>query len=213
MDNGAFLQAHQHFGLAVHVPVIAHDVLLVVLEVAHVRTAVDPPQDSTIQLQHLEDGVFAVVALLGEAVADFLQIVELQQNLHLSVAVHVSTAGIVGDEGRRNGCRMLGRNLQIAVVPRFGSRTLGLRDTTLHGLNGIAAGSATPCILVVGGRQVLSNLRAITIEVVRDVVILVGLDAPADKDATCCLYGHDATVEVINHSLCVGIQGDDTHQD
>ena len=43
MDDSTVGSTHHSLCLAVAVPVIGYDVLLVVLEVAHVRTAVHPP--------------------------------------------------------------------------------------------------------------------------------------------------------------------------
>ena len=43
MDYGTVGSTHHSLSLAVAVPVVGYDVLLVVLEIAHVRTAVHPP--------------------------------------------------------------------------------------------------------------------------------------------------------------------------
>ena len=149
VNGGTFLQAHQHLGLSVKVPVVADNVLLVVLEVTHIGAAVDPPKHGTVELEHLKNSVFAVVTLFGEAVSTFLQVVELQQDFHLAVTIDVSTAGVVGHEGRRDGGVVLGSNLQIAVGPRLGSIALTLSLTTLDGLYGITAGSRAASIGVV----------------------------------------------------------------
>ena len=96
MDDRAFLQSHHSLGLAILVPVVGYDVLFVVLEVAHIRTAVDPPEERSVHFQHFQDGVFAVVALFWEVGTNFVLVVELHQYLQLTVAVHVGTAGVIG---------------------------------------------------------------------------------------------------------------------
>ena len=44
VDDGAFRQTHNGFCLAVLIPVVGGNVLLIVLEVAHIGTAVYPPE-------------------------------------------------------------------------------------------------------------------------------------------------------------------------
>ena len=100
MDDGTFLQTHQNLGLTIHIPVVANDVLLIILEVSHVRSAVDPPQHGAIEFQHLEDSIFTIITVLGEAIDNFLLVIVFQQYFNLSVAINISTAGIVRYEGR-----------------------------------------------------------------------------------------------------------------
>ena len=53
----------QHsLGLAVAIPVVSNDVVLVVLEIGHVRSQVNPPQPLSVELIYLDDGILTVVS-------------------------------------------------------------------------------------------------------------------------------------------------------
>ena len=103
VDSRAFFKSHYDFCLAIHIPVVANDVLFVVLEVTHVRTTVHPPEHGTILLQAGQHrillGLYAVDgrSVLWIKLFTFLLIGELHQNLQLAIAIHISTAGIVRD--------------------------------------------------------------------------------------------------------------------
>ena len=43
MNGGSVSSTHDGFCLTVQIPVVSHDVLLVILEIAHIRAAVHPP--------------------------------------------------------------------------------------------------------------------------------------------------------------------------
>ena len=43
VDGGAVAGTHYHLGTTIFIPVISHNVLLVVLEVTHIGAAVNPP--------------------------------------------------------------------------------------------------------------------------------------------------------------------------
>ena len=113
MDSGTVGSAHHSLSLAVTVPVVCHYVLLVVLEVTHVRSAVDPPQTGSVHLQHLEDGVFAIVALARVACRNLACVVELHEYLQLTVAVNVGAAGIVGHQ---RACDVLMYELYLLIA-------------------------------------------------------------------------------------------------
>ena len=54
VDDAAVLQAGHTLGLAVAVPVVGHDVDLILLEIPHVGAAVDPPEQRAVELLHLD---------------------------------------------------------------------------------------------------------------------------------------------------------------
>ena len=103
MDSRAFFESHHDFSLAIHIPVVANDVLLVVLEVTHVRTTVHPPEHGTILLQAGQHrillGLYAVDgrSVLWIKLFTFLLVGELHQDFHLAIAIHIGAAGIVRD--------------------------------------------------------------------------------------------------------------------
>ena len=137
MDRSAICRTHDSLRLTVEVPVVGHDILFIVLEITHIRTAVHPPQHSTIEFQALKDAILAVVTISGETGVDFALVIIFQKNLQFTVAIHIRTAGIVGNKCGGDGFVMLGRNLQIAIGPRGNSRTLRLLHTALHRLHSI----------------------------------------------------------------------------
>ena len=103
VDSRAFFKSHYDFCLAVHIPVVTYDILLVVLEVAHVRTTVHPPENLTVLLQTGQHSIFlGLNAIDGRSILriklfTFLLVGELHENLQLAIAIHISTAGIVRD--------------------------------------------------------------------------------------------------------------------
>ena len=103
VDSRAFFKSHYDFSLAVHIPVVTYDILLVVLEVAHVRTTVHPPENLTVLLQTGQHRILLGLnaidgwSILRIKLLTFLLVGELHQNLQLAIAIHISTAGIVRD--------------------------------------------------------------------------------------------------------------------
>ncbi len=75
MNRGAIGSTHDCFCLAVHIPVVGHDILFIVLEVAHIRTTVDPPKHSAIEFQAFKDGIFAIMTITWETGTDFTLVV------------------------------------------------------------------------------------------------------------------------------------------
>ena len=111
--------AHHGFGSSVLIPVVGHDILFVILEIGHVRTQIDPPQLLAVHLEYLDDEVFSVVASLLVVCTSPALIVELHQNLQFAVAVHIGTACVIGNIGRRQR-PVVGRNLQPFLRPDAG---------------------------------------------------------------------------------------------
>ena len=205
MNRGTVSGTHDSLCLSVEVPVVGHNVLFIVLEVAHIRTAVHPPEYGAIKLQTLKDGVFAVMSVTRETSVDLTLVVIFQEYLHLTVAIDIRTAGIVRYEDGGNRFIVLGSYLQITICPRGNSSTLGLFHTMLHGLNRIAAGRIASNIGIVGGCQVLCYERTITIKVICDIIVFITLDAPADEDTTGGLHRHHTAIQFVNDSLCISI--------
>ena len=205
MNRSTVSGTHDGLRLSVKVPVVGHNVLLIVLKVAHIRTAVHPPEYGAIKLQTLKDGVFAVMSVTRETGVDLTLVVIFQEYLHLTVAIDIRTAGIIGYEDGGNRFIVLGSYLQITIGPRGSSGTLGLFHTMLHGLNRIAAGRIASSIGIVGGCQVLCYERTITIKVICDIIVFITLDAPADEDTTGGLHRHHTAIQFVNDSLCISI--------
>ena len=144
MDNGAVGSTHDSFRLAVAVPVIGYDVLLIILEVTHVRTAVDPPKARTVLLQTLEDAVlFGLYAsngrtIFGIILLHLLQVVKLHQNLQFAVSIDIGAAGIIGNKGALD-VLVLKNDFLVCVCPWLLCRTGRLLLHTTHNrLDGIA---------------------------------------------------------------------------
>ena len=201
MDNRTVGSTHHHLGTTVAVPVIAHDILLVVLEVAHVRTAVHPPQSGTVLLQALENTVFALIAAPRIRGAHLAQVVELHQDFQLAVAVNVGTACIVGHQ-RTLDALVLQLDFLVAACPRR-HRLARLLLLAFHDRrNGIRAGRRTRIVGIVrhAQRRVI-HLHAVTVDVIRDIIILLAENAPAQVNASARLHGHKATVQLVSHTL------------
>ena len=137
------------FCLSVAVPVVCNNVLLVVLEVAHVRTAVHPPQHRTVLLQTLEQRIFAIVSSARITCINLALIVVFQQNFDLAVAIYIGTAGIV-----RNICRLkrgivLWLNLLPSICQYSDSLARSLLFSTHNSLNGVCAACRTAGIGIV----------------------------------------------------------------
>ena len=99
MHHGAVRGAEHGLSLAVAIPVVSHDVVLVVLEVGHVGAEVNPPQFLSVELVYLDDGILALVACGQVSLGRVAAVVELEKYLQLAVTVNVGAAGIVGDVG------------------------------------------------------------------------------------------------------------------
>ena len=95
MDSSTVSCTHHNFCLTVAIPVVSNDILLIVLEVTHVRSAVYPPQTSTIELQSLEDAIFSLVAFLRISSSSLACVVKLHQHIKLTIAIEVGTASVV----------------------------------------------------------------------------------------------------------------------
>lgn len=68
MDDSAVGGAEHYFRFSVAVPVVGYDVDLVVLEVSHVRTEIDPPFDGAVHLKtfhYCENTVVAVMEIVA----------------------------------------------------------------------------------------------------------------------------------------------------
>ena len=99
MDSSTVSSTHHNFCLTVAIPVVGNDILLIVLEVAHVRSAVYPPQTGAIELQSLEDAIFALIAFFRTTSFSFILVVKLHQYIKLTIAIEVGTASIIRNQG------------------------------------------------------------------------------------------------------------------
>ena len=203
VDGGTVGSTHQGLGLSVLVPVVGHDVGLVKLEVTQVRSAVNPPQLLTIQFVHLNDVILTVGTTTRITGIGIGAVPHLDDQLQFAVAVHISHTGIVGLEGAGERT-MVGHNLQIALCPRSNGLTLSLFLTAHHGTHRIFARCAATGISIVRGIQRRSvQLRAVAVDVIRHIIILLTHDTPGTEDARTSLYSHQSAIQLIHRTLGV----------
>ena len=203
VDGGAVGSAHHGFGLPVTVPVVGHDILLVVLEVAHVRTAVHPPEHRAVEFQTLEEAVFAVVAVAWITGGHLTLVVVFQQDLQLTVAIHIGAAGVVGDIGAFERFVVLGHNLQVALRPYSGLLALRLFHTTHHSAHCVfVAGAARGVSVVRDVEWGIGDFHTVAIDVVLNVVILLAEDTPRQEHAVAHFLGNQTAVKPIDGTLC-----------
>ena len=154
VDNGAIGCSHDNLGTPVLVPIIRDDVLLVILEVTHVRPAVHPPQACAVLLQALKDGVLLCVnaiylrAVLGIRLLYLALVVELHQDFQFSVAIHIGTCGIIRNEVALDAF-VLQRDFLVARAPRCGRITVGLLRAVDDGPNGVLVVCRATRILII----------------------------------------------------------------
>ncbi len=143
MNCCAVSSTNHHFCLSIAVPVVADDIDFIVLEVAHVRTAVHPPQHRTIHLQAFQKRMFTSDntvhgrTILWITLRDLAVIVIFQQNLQFAITVHISTASIVGHVCTQQRGIVLWSDFLVARSPRFHSLTRFLFHATHHCCNGV----------------------------------------------------------------------------
>ena len=207
--------AHQHLGLAVHVPVIAYHIPLLVGTGHHVRPEVNPPEALTRSLVAL---IEVEVGLVGSLAQIALRIVALHDELHHAVARHIGQRDIIDDiaRGGRSAIRdrvaddlahtvhhRLHRHVKIGIGPRPDGCRLALRHAAHHRLHLIGSRAAGIGIAEVRHRQVLGHLRSVAIKVILRVVILFAKHAPRHDVGSGIGYGHNATVQFVGHALCL----------
>ena len=91
MDNHIVGTTHQHLGLAVAIPVVAHSIILLVRARHHVRSQVYPPQ--TVSLQRV-----ALDAMVGRVVGHRRAvgpIVTLQQEFAHAIAIDIGQSNVI----------------------------------------------------------------------------------------------------------------------
>ena len=187
--DGAISSAHHTLGLAVAVPIIDSDVLFVVLEVAHIGAAVDPPKTCTIELEAFEDGIFlriyainlGPVARIG--LLHLAEVVELHDNLQLTIAINIGAGGVIGHQ-RTLDALMRQLYLLVGRGPHgFRRHRLVLFVATHDSLDAIGAGGRTALIREVGhGEWCLCDFLSIAIDIVCDIVVLFREYAPTQED-------------------------------
>ena len=55
MNSSAIGSAENTFCTTIAIPVVGYDILLIVLEVAHIGSTVDPPEHGAVELQAFEE--------------------------------------------------------------------------------------------------------------------------------------------------------------
>ena len=193
--------AHHTLGAAVAVPVVGHDVELVVLEVGHVRTGVNPPQAGAVEFQGFYHVVFAVVAAGQETLVGIAHVDALEQQLELAVAVEVGGAYVVGLETARQPFMGEG-NLQVVLCPGGHGMAGSLLLPPHHGAHAVlAAGGAGGVGVVRHAERLAVHLHAVAVEVVGHVIILLAEDAPAAVYTAAGLHGHESAVQGVGGAL------------
>jgi len=212
VKDGTIGSAHDALCLAVTVPVIGSDIGLVVLKVAEVGAAVDPPKQIAVELKHLDAVKVGTVGLvLGVIRGAEL----LDDEFHLAVTVYISDGGIVGliDIGHVS-LAVVGEtfglgDLEIVMRQHSGRlRTGGLLHSFYNRAHGIGATGSTSRISEIRyGEGFIVDLHTITVEVISDSVVFLRIDAPRTEDATRRLHGDKTAVELVCHTLCLGTCG------
>ena len=185
VDGRAFFETHHDLCLAIHIPVVANDVLLIVLEITHVRTAVHPPENGTILFQTSQHGILlGLNAIDGRSILwielfTFLLIGELHQDFHLAIAIHIGAAGIVRLISSLERLIMLDNNFLIVITEYSSCFRSLLLYSIQYRLHGILTTFRTRSICKIRYIQWFSVYPGtISIEIVLHIVILIGLDTP-----------------------------------
>lgn len=212
VEDGTVGGAHDALCLAVTVPVIGGDISLVVLEVAEVRSAVDPPKQITVELKYLDAVEVGTVGFVLGIVSG----AELfNDEFHLAVTIHISDGGVVGLIDIGDVClavvgEALGlSNLQI-VIRQHGSNlgTGSLFYSFYYRAYGIGAAGATGRVGEIRyGERLVVDLYAIAVKIICDIVVFLGVDTPGTKHVIRRLHGDKTAVELIGHTLCLGTCG------
>ena len=206
MDSGTIAGTHHHFGLTILIPVVGYDVLLVVLEVAHIRTAVNPPQTGAIHLQALHDAIFLGGGatnngtILGVGLLYLALVVELHQYLQFTIAIYIGTAGIVGHKFALN-ILVFQLNLFVACCPRRCLLAQCLLLTSNYGGNLIGAIDGAARIGEVAHLQILGHSFTVAIHIVRNIVVFIGLKAPTEINAAANLHAHQSAIKLVGKTL------------
>ena len=204
VDDGAVGGTHHCLGASVTVPVIGDDVLLVVLEVAHVGAAVHPPEAGAVEFEAFEDGVFALVTFPGVGGIHLALVVELHQDFQLPVAIDVGAGGVIGDEAAFDAL-VLQFDFLVTGAPGGDGLAWLLLLAAHHGAYGVAARGAAARVLEVGhAERFVVQFRAVAIHVVGHVVVLLAQYSPSEIDARARLHGHQAAVQHVACALCHG---------
>ena len=143
MNRRAIGSTNHYLCLSVTVPVVANDIDFVILEVAHVRTAVHPPQHRAVHLQALQERVLtgdnAVHrrTIPRKTLRYLALVIIFQQYFQLSIAIHIGTAGIVRHVGAQQRGIVLGRDFLVAGRPRLHGLARLLLHATHHCSDGV----------------------------------------------------------------------------
>ena len=157
VNSSTLAKTHYNLALTIKVPVIANDILLIILKIAHIRTTVYPPKNSTVKFQTLHDGIFAIMAIYRETIINFFTIVKFLKNFHNTITINIDTTCIVRNESRSNHFRMLRSYLKITCLP-WCHLTAHLVTSMLYCLNLIGIGSRILSVIIVRHRKTFSNL-------------------------------------------------------
>ena len=143
MDGGAVSSAENTFCTTIAIPVVGYDVLLIVLEVAHVGSTVDPPEYSTIELHTFEERILSVVAVLWITGTDLALVIIFNKDLEFAITIHVGHADVVGYVGGGKRSVMLRHDFEIVLCPNSGSSGGLLFYPTNDSTYGIGVGSVS----------------------------------------------------------------------
>ena len=207
MNGGTVASTHHYFSTAVLVPVVGHDILLIVLKVTHIGAAVDPPQTGAVQLQTLHDAILLGDdathgrAVLGERLGNLALVVELHQDFQLAVAIDIGTTGVIGHQ-RTLDTLVRQFDFLIACRPRLHLSRRRQLCPTDNSRNGIAVRRGACRIGIVRHTEGCSiQLHTVTVHIVGHIVVLLGKNAPVQVDAAAYLHSHEATIQLVGDTL------------
>ena len=203
VDDSTVRGTHHCLGLAVLVPVVGHDVLLVILEIGHVRTQVYPPETLAVQFEYFYDEILSVIASLLITGSCPARIVELHQNLQFTIAVNVGHTGIVGHVGGGE-VAVVGSDFQIFLCPHRSFLAGGCFFLAAHhGFHCVFAGCCSCSVGIVRHVEWFAvHLGAVAIEVVLHVIVFLAHDAPGTVDAVRSFHCHQSAVQLVCAALC-----------
>ena len=140
VDNHVVSTAQENFSLAVHVPVVADDVVLLVRTGNHVRTEVDVPKTLALDVVALKTvETVLVVCVVKDCVA-----VALYDELRYAVAVNVGKRHVVEGVVGSNILSVtvddrLHRNVDVLLAPNLYGCALFLFHAVNYGSNSVCA--------------------------------------------------------------------------
>src|SRR5574344_882099 len=205
MENHVVCTSHEALGLSVHVPIVCHEIPLLVRTSHEVGTEVYPPKSPAIQRVAL-----IVVKPRGVARITYVaRIVALHKKLHHAIAIHIAQRHVVEHILARyvtsvaiyDRCHL---DVEISIFPSGNFLALQVcRLVALHDRHYmIATAGSAARVTVVRCLQVLGKQSAVAIKIVGDVIILFAQHSPTHEVAALSpRNSNNATVYLVGKAL------------